>query len=309
MDSLASDVRAGNRRAIARAITVVENSLPEAAALADEVYRAAGRAWRIGITGPPGAGKSTLVDRLVSSYREAGHTVGVVAVDPSSPFTGGALLGDRVRMEDRVGDGGVYFRSLAARGAPGGLAAAAESAADVLDAAGFDIVLIETVGVGQSEVDVAAAADTVVVVLVPESGDAVQAMKAGLVEIADVFCVNKADHPEALLLVRALKQALEMREPRADGWPIPVVHTSATSGDGLDDLVTTLHRHREASVDHVTSRRLARLRRRVMRLVEASQSGEYWTTFRRRALDDAVSRADAAPHDIASRLLAVGEVA
>src|SRR5690606_16243733 len=205
---LAEGVLAGDRLAVARAISVVEGGGGAAAALVDALYPHTGRAWRIGVTGPPGAGKSTLTDRLIGHFRDAGQTVAVVAVDPSSPFTGGALPGDRVRLSERLGDDGVFVRSLAARGAGGGLSEATEAAGDVLDAAGFDVVLVETVGVGQGELDVAEAADTVAVVLVPESGDAVQAMKAGLMEIADVFCVNKADHPDANALVGALRSTL-----------------------------------------------------------------------------------------------------
>ena len=188
--ALAPDVLAGRRRAVARALTAVENGLPGADALVDALYPHTGRAWRLGVTGPPGAGKSTLVDRLVGALRQRGETVAVVAVDPSSPFTGGALLGDRVRMDRHADDDGVFVRSLAARGALGGLSEAAEAACDVFDAAGFGVVVVETVGVGQGEIDVAEACDTTLVVLVPESGDAVQAMKAGLMEVADVFAAS-----------------------------------------------------------------------------------------------------------------------
>jgi len=305
-DQLAAAVRNTNRRAIARAITRVENGLAGADALLDALYPHTGTAWRIGITGPPGAGKSTLTDRIISHFREAGQTVGVVAVDPSSPFTGGALLGDRVRLRE-TDDGGVFFRSLAARGAGGGLSEATEAACDVLDAAGFDIVLIETVGVGQGELDVAEAADTVVVVLVPESGDAIQAMKAGLMEIADVFCVNKADNPDANALVGALRSMLRLRAHDDTTWMPPVVKTIATETDGLDGLVDAIRDHRDwLGEARWQAKRAARLRRRVRRLVRADWQRRFWTPERTEALDRAVAALgadDLGPHALAVRIL------
>ena len=234
--------------------------------------------------------------------------MGVVAVDPSSPFTGGALLGDRVRMDERTADGGVFIRSLAARGALGGLSEATEAVCDVLDAAGYDVILVETVGVGQGELDVAEAADTVLVVLVPESGDAVQAMKAGLMEIADVFAVNKADHPEAGLMVRALRQTLHLRSAAPDGWAVPIVKTSALKGEGLDALMDALATHRAHLAADWDETRLARLRRRVRRLVEATWQAHFWTDERRTQLDAALHTLDAdqrTPHRLAQQ---VGEV-
>ncbi|MFN3595949.1 MAG: methylmalonyl Co-A mutase-associated GTPase MeaB [Rubricoccaceae bacterium] len=299
-----SAVLAGHRRAVARALTAVENGAGEA--LVDALYPHTGRAWRIGMTGPPGAGKSTLTDRLVSRFRAAGQTVAIVAVDPSSPFTGGALLGDRVRLADRVGDDGVFMRSLAARGAPGGLSEAAEAACDVFDAAGFDVVLLETVGVGQGELDVAEAADTVLVVLVPEAGDAVQAMKAGLMEIAHVFAVNKADHPEAGRMARALRQALHLRAASPDGWAVPVAQTSALEGNGLDALGDALAAHRAHLAPSWEVLREARLRRRVRRLVESAWSRRFWTVARRDALAREIAALDPSartPHRLAERVL------
>src|SRR5690606_38253520 len=229
----------------------------------------------------------------------------------SSPFTGGALLGDRVRMDERTLDGGVFIRSLAARGALGGLSEATEAVCDVLDAAGYDVVLIETVGVGQGEIDVAEAADTVLVVLVPESGDAVQAMKAGLMEIADVFAVNKAERPEAGLVVRALRQMLGLRGGRrgqgeGEGWSVPVVKTAAGAGEGGAGLVEAVERQRVHVAARWDETREARRRRRVRRLVEAGWRARFWDARRRQALDAALAELGPearTPHRLAARLL------
>ena len=297
---LAPAVLAGQRRAIARALTAVENGVSGAGDLVDALYPHTGGAWRVGVTGPPGAGKSTLTDRLAGAFRQRGETVAVVAVDPSSPFTGGALLGDRVRMDRHTEDDGVFVRSLAARGALGGLSEAAEAACDVFDAAGFGVVIVETVGVGQGEIDVAEATDTTLVVLVPESGDAVQALKAGLMEVADVFAVNKADKPEASNLARALRAMLHLRAQAAPA----VVQVSALQDQGVDRLVAALDAHR-AGLDPAQVQ-ADRLRRRVRRLVEAGWRRQFWAGGRAAALADAVRQLDAserAPHRLAARLL------
>ncbi len=223
----------GDRVALARAISHVENDAPDAVAILDACFEKSGTAFRIGITGPPGAGKSTLVTRLAQGYRTRGESVAIVAVDPTSPFSGGALLGDRVRMGELAGDPGVFIRSMATRGSLGGLAVHTAQVCDVLDAAGYERILIETVGVGQSELEVAQTADSTAVVLVPESGDGVQAMKAGLMEIADVFVINKADREGAERGAFAVRSALELRQKQSE-WDPPVLLTIASQGDGVD---------------------------------------------------------------------------
>ncbi|MDO8550832.1 MAG: methylmalonyl Co-A mutase-associated GTPase MeaB, partial [Ignavibacteria bacterium] len=199
------------KRSVARSISIVESNNPVSSELLKNIYSSVGKAYRIGITGPPGAGKSTITNFLTKLYRSQNKKVGIIAVDPTSPFTGGALLGDRIRMSELVHDSGVFIRSMATRGSLGGLSKKAVDAADVLDAAGYDYIIFETVGVGQSELDIVQAADTTIVVLVPESGDTVQAMKAGLMEIADFFVLNKSDRPAAQQAVTALKTILLLR--------------------------------------------------------------------------------------------------
>ncbi|MDP8224812.1 MAG: methylmalonyl Co-A mutase-associated GTPase MeaB [Candidatus Lernaella stagnicola] len=234
----------GDPRALPRLITLIENHHPDMPAVMDEVYSRAGGAQIIGVTGPPGAGKSTLVDKLTVAYRQAGKTVGIVAIDPSSPFSGGALLGDRVRMMQHAADEDVFIRSLGSRGSHGGLSLATREVVHLLDAAGYDIVLVETVGVGQTELDIMELAHTVVVVLVPESGDTVQTMKAGLTEIADLFVVNKADRDGADRMARELSLMVELNN-RAKKWDIPVLMTTAVRSEGVEAVVEMIDKHHD----------------------------------------------------------------
>lgn len=259
--SLAEGLRAGDRRAVARVISLVENDAPEAREVLKDVYPLTGHARSVGITGAPGSGKSSLVERLVGRMRDDELRVGVIAVDPTSPFSGGALLGDRVRMQAHALDPGVFIRSMATRGHLGGLALAAPEAMRVLEAAGSDVVVVETVGVGQSEVEVARQADTTVVVVAPGMGDAIQAAKAGVLEVADVFCVNKADRDGANDTARDLRNMLDMGAGRDPDWEAPVVMASATEDTGIDELWEAMRGHHEhlESAGRLSERRRERL--------------------------------------------------
>jgi LAO/AO transport system kinase len=311
---LASGALDGDRLALARLLTAVENRTPVAEAALRELYPKAGRAHLVGITGPPGSGKSTLVAALIAAVREAGRSVAVIAVDPSSPITGGALLGDRVRMQAHAGDPDVFIRSMAARGHAGGLASTTGAAAAVLDAAGFDLILLETVGTGQSEVEVAAAADTTVVLEAPEMGDEVQAIKAGLLEVADLVVVNKGDRPGALRTAGQLRAMLTAAAPRAapDDRPRPkrpeVLVTTATTGEGVPELIAALERHRATGASSATpAARLARAHALVWAIVGDRLRDRLHDT-RRRAGTDAALREVAEhrldPYAAADRLIA-----
>jgi LAO/AO transport system kinase len=241
-ETLAEAVRAGDRRAVARAITLVENSDPLAYELVSDLYPETGRAYTIGITGPPGVGKSSLISALVRHLREANRTIGVVSVDPSSPFTKGALLGDRIRLTDHFLDPGVFIRSMGTRGHLGGLAEATLQAILLLDAAGKELIFLETVGTGQSEVEVISVADTIVLVLMPGSGDSIQALKAGIMEIPDVIAINKADHPAAKTMLNEVRSILALDKDRA--WRPPIVLTEATRGERVPELWEKVEEHR-----------------------------------------------------------------
>src|SRR5437016_8649143 len=241
-ESLAKGVRAGDTRALARAISLVENSDPLAYELVRDIYPHTGSAYAVGITGPPGVGKSTLISTLVRHIREQERTVGVISVDPSSPFTQGALLGDRIRLADHFLDPGVFIRSMGTRGHLGGLAEATLQALLVLDASGKDLVFLETVGAGQSEVEVIGIADTVVLVLMPGSGDSIQALKAGIMEIPDVIAINKMDHPAAKTMLNEVRSILSLDRERA--WRPPIILTDATRGENVPELWGQIEAHR-----------------------------------------------------------------
>jgi LAO/AO transport system kinase len=265
--TLSERVLAGDPRAIARAISYIEDESPSGAELVRRLFPKTGQAYLVGVTGPPGAGKSTLVDRITAQYRKAGKTIGVVAVDPTSPYSGGAILGDRVRMQAHAGDEGVFIRSMATRGHLGGLARATGEVAVVLDAAGKDIVIIETVGVGQDEVDIVRTADISIVTIVPGTGDEVQALKAGIMEIADIFVVNKADREGADRTVMSI-QAMQAMHTFADGeWRPPIMKTEATSGRGVPELLETIERFRQHTSATQGSRRRARAEWRLRELL------------------------------------------
>ncbi len=336
-ETLLREFDAGRKPALARTISIVENERPGFREILAALNPRLGAAHRIGITGPPGAGKSTLTTALVRLYRERGETVAVIAVDPTSPFTGGALLGDRIRMNDVALDPGVFIRSMATRGSVGGLALATKEVADVLDAFGFDRILVETVGVGQSELDIAAAADSTVVMVVPESGDAVQAMKAGLMEASDLFVVNKADRPGAERMARELGQMLHLRlgrtlknvpthhgvdlrtprpqpeprpQPQPQSWEIPVLQTVAETGKGVAEVMESLDRHRDWLVasGERTKRRRARLAERVRDEVDRRLRRAAWLerggeAVLEAALDDLVA-GRTTPYEVAARIAA-----
>ncbi|HET7111582.1 MAG TPA: methylmalonyl Co-A mutase-associated GTPase MeaB [Gemmatimonadales bacterium] len=301
-DRLLADLTAGRPAALARAITMVENGRPGFEQLLASVHQRLGRAHRIGITGPPGAGKSTLTEALVRAYRSAGRSVAVVAVDPTSPFSGGALLGDRIRMESVALDDGVFIRSMATRGSLGGMAVTTREVCDILDAAGFDRVIIETVGVGQSEMDVSRAADSTVLVLVPESGDGIQTLKSGIMEVADLFVVNKSDRPGADKLVREIEISLGIRRGNAfrhvpahhgargvrraapeavtetDAWKQPVIQTVASRDEGTSALLEGLEQHHEwlTSSGTLQERRRRRMMERSREVFERALKRWIW---------------------------------
>jgi LAO/AO transport system kinase len=244
VDNWISRIRSGDPRAVARVITAVENRAPESLAILKALFPHTGSGRLVGLTGPPGAGKSTLVDQLAREYRKRGQTVGIIAVDPTSPYTGGAILGDRIRMQAHHADPGIYIRSMATRGSLGGLARTTADVATVLDASGRDLIMIETVGVGQDEVDIVRLADVTIVILVPGMGDDVQTIKAGIMEIADIFVINKADREGAERVEREIR-AMQTMAMRSDNWTPPIVKTVATEGAGITELANAISEYED----------------------------------------------------------------
>jgi len=307
-ESLVQTLLEGDRMALARAITVAETGGPQAIELLQAVYGHTGNAYRVGITGPPGSGKSTLTNQLIAHFRSQDKSVAVMAIDPTSSITQGALLGDRVRMTVAGQDNGVFIRSMAARGSLGGLSHATHDVANLLDAAGFDYILIETVGVGQSEHGISSLADTVMVVLVPESGDSIQAMKAGLMEIADLFVLNKCDRPGSDGTCAVIQSILNLQAHKEDAWQPGIVKTTATEGQGIGDVIKQVLRHRNhlSATGDLLQRQEQRLKNHVKEIVEKTICSELWdrtgteqlTSSIQQVVDGALS-----PHELARSII------
>jgi LAO/AO transport system kinase len=312
--SLAERLLAGEKRALARGISLVEDDDPEGWDLVREVYPHTGNASVVGFTGPPGAGKSTLIGALVRHQRELDREVAVLSIDPSSPFRGGALLGDRIRLSEHFLDPGVFIRSMATRGALGGLAEAALQAALLMDAAGKDDVFLETVGVGQAEVDVIDHADSVVLVLIPGSGDSIQALKAGVMEIPDVIVVNKSDHPMTDTMIREIRGVLSLAPLQEGAWKVPILRTEAARGEGVEQLAETLREHRAfvEAEGSLSERRRRNLRNEVLGLATVRLRRALEATLREepdvQALLDEVVARRLDPASAASAILARGAI-
>ena len=305
---LSEKVFLNERRKVARAISIVENFNTEASELLKHIHVKVGNAYRIGITGPPGAGKSTITNQLTKLFRKDDKKVGIIAVDPTSPFTGGALLGDRIRMNEIGNDEGVFIRSMATRGSLGGLSKKAIDAADVLDAAGYDFIILETVGVGQSELDIVQAADSTIVVLVPESGDSVQAMKAGLMEIADFFVLNKSDRPGSEQAVASLQTILMMRDHDENTWMPGIIKTVASENKGLNEVLQEIDRHRNFMNDKniFIIKREKQARNRIKEIVENKIREELWSESGENSLNSTLEKVilgNLSPYHIAEEII------
>ncbi len=307
LDNLAEKILKGEKTAVARGISLVENESKQAGELLKKLYTNPGRAYLIGITGPPGAGKSTITNALTKVLREKGFKIGIIAVDPTSPFTGGALLGDRIRMQESGTDNDVFIRSMATRGSLGGLSKKAKEACEILDASGKDFVIIETVGVGQSELDIAQTADTTIVILVPESGDAVQTMKAGLMEIGDIFVINKSDRDGSEALGVALRTMLHLKMTKESDREVPVIKTVASRNKGIDELYDFIIRHKTYLEKNgkLARKRKENLLKQINELVNNKLENKFWTNDRKNKLEskiDKISEREVTPYDFVDEL-------
>jgi GTPase len=297
-----------NRRALARSISIVEEGGTKGDKLLKGIISKLGHAYRIGVTGPPGAGKSTITNQLTKIHLNENKKVGIIAVDPTSPFTGGALLGDRIRMNEIGQNKNVFIRSMASRGSLGGLSKKAIDAADVLDAAGFDLIILETVGVGQSELDIAKASDTTVVVVVPESGDSIQAMKAGLMEIADIFVLNKSDRPGANQSETALKTIISLKDHDENSWLPSIIRTVASENEGIIDLTNEIERHRKYlnEKDRLAVKRKDQLKNRIKNIVQEKIDNEIWNKENENSLKLSLKNVifgNVSPYEIAEEII------
>lgn len=310
MNELLSRILNFDKRAISRSITLIENNSPKGLSLLERVYPYTGKAYTIGITGPPGAGKSTLTNSLTSLLSKQKYKIGIIAVDPTSPFTGGALLGDRIRMTELSSLDNIYIRSMATRGSLGGLSKSVYEASLILDAAGVDFIIVETVGVGQSELDIAETADTTIVVLVPESGDSVQAMKAGLMEIADIFVLNKSDREGADAFVTTLKNIISLKPRSQHNWNIPIVKTIATRNTGVDNLTEEILHHSKYLQESglLEKKRKTHIKRKICELIAEKLRVYFWDDekleYLNSKLEDLFQR-KANPYRLAEELLEI----